>query len=62
MPKEIIVTVSASGEITVETKGYKGASCKDATAALEKSLGVVREDKKKPEYFQAATTTTTQAA
>lgn len=38
-------------KVTVETEGFVGASCADATAALEKALGVTKTDTAKPEYF-----------
>jgi len=50
--KEIIVEVSETGEITIETVGYKGASCEAATKAIEAALGVAGDKKKKPEWYQ----------
>ncbi len=52
--KTIEVTVSPKGEVTVETKGFAGRSCKAASEALEKALGVVKSDKPTPEMYQTA--------
>ena len=38
------------GSSTVETTGFKGASCKDATRAIEAALGQVTQVQKKPEF------------
>ena len=55
--KQIIVKVGPIGQIKIEAVGYKGQSCKKATEALEKALGLVKSSEKKPEYWQAETTT-----
>ncbi len=57
MQKQIIITISPSGESTVETKGYTGASCKDASKFLESTLGSVQAETLKPEYHQRSDTT-----
>ena len=48
----ITVDISASGEVKVETAGFKGKSCQSATEQLEKALGSVSSDSKKPEFYQ----------
>lgn len=48
--KQIIVTVSPTGELTIEAVGFKGNACEKATEAMEKALGVAKSRKKKPEY------------
>jgi hypothetical protein len=40
----IEITVSPKGEAVVQTKGFSGPSCRDASRALEKALGIVRSD------------------
>lgn len=50
--KEIIVTIKPDGSIQVEAVGYKGESCKDATKAIEKALGIVSKETLKPEYYE----------
>jgi len=38
-PKTIEVTVSPAGETTVETKGFAGPACREASRRLEAALG-----------------------
>lgn len=51
--KQIIVTIGADGAPVVETKGFKGAECLKATAALEAALGGSVAVEKTPEFYQA---------
>ena len=46
--------VSPQGETTVQTKGYAGADCLQASKFLEQALGVVTPDQKTAEFYQAA--------
>lgn len=39
MSKTIEVTVSPKGEATIQTKGFTGGACRDATRTLEAALG-----------------------
>ncbi|RYD84273.1 MAG: DUF2997 domain-containing protein [Verrucomicrobiaceae bacterium] len=55
--RSIEVTVSPSGEITIDAVGFKGADCEQATRYLEEALGVVGTKSKKPEYHQKRTNT-----
>ena len=50
MPK-IIVDVYPGGEIVVETKGFKGTSCQEATKSLEESLGKILITALTSEYY-----------
>jgi hypothetical protein len=50
--KIIEVIVTPSGETRVETKGFSGASCRDATRALEQALGSQTDEQLTREYFQ----------
>ena len=54
MSRVIEVVVSPQGETTVQTKGYAGADCLQATKFLEQTLGVVAGESKTAEFFQAA--------
>jgi hypothetical protein len=56
--KSIEITVSATGEVSIEATGFKGNACEKATKAIEAALGTVAARKKKPEYHSIATTTT----
>jgi hypothetical protein len=54
MPRVIEVTISPAGETTVQTKGYAGADCQQASRWLEQALGIVSADRKTPEFYQTA--------
>ena len=54
--KQIIINVSATGEVTIEAVGFKGSSCDKATEAFEKALGAAKSKTKKPEYYASART------
>ena len=53
MPRIIEVVVSPTGEATVQTKGYAGADCLQASRFLEQALGVPASDRKTAEFYQA---------
>lgn len=52
MVRIIEVIVSPQGETTVQTKGYAGSDCLQASKFLEQSLGVAAGDRKTGEYYQ----------
>jgi hypothetical protein len=52
MARIIEVVVSPTGETTVQTKGYAGADCLQASKFLEQALGVATDDRKTAEYHQ----------
>jgi len=54
--KQIEITISGKGEVQVEAVGYSGADCEQATAELEKALGVAGKRTAKPERFQQQAT------
>ena len=56
MARIIEVTVSRNGEATVQTKGYSGGECLQASKFLEQALGVVAADHKTAEYFHTTET------
>jgi hypothetical protein len=51
----IEVIVSPTGEVTVQTKGYAGSDCVQASKFLEQALGVKTADHKTAEYYQTQT-------
>jgi len=51
MSKMITVIVNPAGEVQIDAIGFKGADCEKATAFLETALGVIKEHRKKPEYY-----------
>lgn len=58
--KTIEVIVSTSGEIKIDSLGFKGPDCEKATKFLEEALGVVGKKVRKPEYHQNSTTSNQQ--
>jgi hypothetical protein len=54
MARIIEVTVSATGESTIQTKGYSGDACLNASRFLEQALGIASSDRKTTEFYQSA--------
>ncbi len=52
--KIIEVVVSPTGETTVQTKGYAGADCLQASRFLEQALGIATSERKTSEFYQQA--------
>ena len=50
----IEVTVSPQGEVTVQTKGYAGPECRQASQFLEQALGVTVQDHNTAEFYAEA--------
>jgi len=55
--KTIEVVVGADGQSSVETKGFAGAECLDASRFLELALGSSHGDKRTVEFYSAAVST-----
>jgi hypothetical protein len=55
MARSIDVTVSPEGETTVQTRGYAGADCLQASKFLEQALGVTVQDRHTAEFHADAT-------
>jgi hypothetical protein len=55
MARIIEVSVSPQGEISVQTKGYAGSDCLQASKFLEQALGRTTTDNKTAEFFQETT-------
>lgn len=55
MSKTIEVTVSPKGETTIQTKGFTGEACRDATRNLEAALGVRGREQLTNEFHATAT-------
>jgi hypothetical protein len=53
MARIIEVVVSPTGEATVQTKGYAGADCLQASRFLEQALGVNTADRTTAEFYQS---------
>jgi len=56
MPRVIEVTVKKTGETTVQTKGYSGGACIEASKWLEQSLGISINDHKTAEFYSTTDT------
>lgn len=54
----IEITIGANGSTSVETKGFSGAGCRDASRFLEQALGMVAAETLTAEYHQAETAPT----
>jgi hypothetical protein len=50
--KSIEIVISPKGETTVQTKGFIGGSCREASRALEEVLGVKAEERMTGEFYQ----------
>jgi hypothetical protein len=54
MARIIEMVVSPTGETTVQTKGYSGGDCLQASQWLEHALGITTTDRKTSEYYSTA--------
>jgi hypothetical protein len=43
--KLITITIERTGQVSIQTQGFEGTACRDATKTFESSLGVVLSDK-----------------
>jgi hypothetical protein len=50
--KSIEIFVSPTGQTTIETKGFSGASCQEASQFLEQALGTRIAEQKTAEFYQ----------
>ncbi|MCK5317566.1 MAG: DUF2997 domain-containing protein [Anaerolineales bacterium] len=50
MSKKVEITFGSDGSVRVEAFGYKGASCEDATAFLDKLFGKPESKELKDSY------------
>jgi hypothetical protein len=53
MSQVIEITVSSTGETKLETKGFSGSSCRDASRFLEHALGITAQEQLTAEFHQA---------
>ena len=51
--KQIIVEITPTGGVVIAARGYAGADCEQATAAIEAAVGVVADRQHTPEYRQS---------
>lgn len=50
--KTIEITVSPTGETKIETKGFTGSSCQQASKFIEEALGQKLSEKLTTEFYQ----------
>jgi hypothetical protein len=50
--KTIEIIVTGDGKTSVQTKGFSGASCRDASRFIEQAMGKVAEDRLTAEFYQ----------
>lgn len=55
MPPIIDVLISPTGETQIETRGFTGPACRQATQALEAALGLKQSETLTAAYHQSAT-------
>ena len=51
--EQIIVDIATDGSVTVQTRGFKGKSCRDATKQIEQALGTVKSDRSTEEFNES---------
>ena len=55
MTKTMTITFAPDGQAKVETHGFDGQSCQDASKFLETALGQKTAEQFKPEFFTSNT-------
>jgi hypothetical protein len=50
----IEIIVSPTGQTSVQTKGFTGSSCQDASRFIEQALGQRTSEQLMPEFYQPA--------
>jgi hypothetical protein len=53
MTQSIEVLVSPKGETTIQTKGFAGAACREASRFLEQALGAGTSERLTAEFYQS---------
>ena len=51
--KTIEVVVSPQGEVSIETKGFSGPSCREASRFIEQALGQRTGEQLTAEFYQS---------
>jgi hypothetical protein len=52
MTRTIEITVTPTGETKVETKGFTGSECREASRFIEQALGQQTSEQLTPEFYQ----------
>ena len=56
MNKTIEIVIAPNGQSRVETKGFKGSECRQASQFIEQALGQQTDELLKAEFHQTAAT------
>jgi hypothetical protein len=56
MPRVTELIVTKEGQTTIQTKGYSGGTCTDASKWLEQALGITTNERKTTEFYETANT------
>ena len=54
MNRTIEIVINLAGQTTIQTKGFVGASCQDASRLLEQALGQRTTEQITAEYYEGA--------
>ena len=54
MNRRIEIIVNPDGSSSVQTRGFTGSSCRDASRFIEQALGEVSGEQLTAEYYQSA--------
>ncbi|MFO0865668.1 MAG: DUF2997 domain-containing protein [Gemmataceae bacterium] len=60
MSRFMEIIVSPQGETTLQTKGFQGPECLEASRFLERALGIGVQERKTAEFFAQASQQQTQ--
>lgn len=55
MRRVIEITINSQGETSLQTKGFSGASCREASQFLEQALGKATSETLTTEFHQQVT-------
>ena len=53
---KIEITISPKGDSTVETKGFSGNQCREASKSVEEALGTQAAERMTAEFYQTEQT------
>ncbi len=53
MSETIEIIITADGQSRIETKGFTGSDCREASRFLEQALGQSTSEQLKPEFHQS---------
>lgn len=52
-PRTIEIIVSSDGQLFLQTRGFRGSSCRDASRFIEQALGQPLTEQTTPEFHQS---------